>query len=65
MFLRQLEKDLKPADDWDISAVGSTMTVKFKNTDYVKANDNKKKVYTLTLTTTGISITNTTMEANS
>ncbi len=56
--LKALTDDLKPAEDWELpTAIAETTTVKYKNDDFTKANNGKSRVYTITVSGTGITYT--------
>lgn len=51
-----LSKDLIPSEDWTVPAVANGMEIIYKNTQFVKANNNKGRKYTLTVTPTKIEL---------
>ena len=67
-----LKDDLKPngdatTDDWTVPSAlptsGTKVTVTYKNAQFVKANSNKKRTYTIDLTKTGIKLVASTTDA--
>lgn len=51
--LTALTDDLTPASDWTLpSAVAAATTLEYKNADYVKANSNKNRIYSITFDAT-------------